>query len=70
MSTVGILCASSPAERSLLMEQSPSKRLEELIRERGRLDVELEACKELVTDCSWILSGPRAFTTNGETLPA
>jgi|HubBroStandDraft_4_1064222.scaffolds.fasta_scaffold86043_1 class 3 adenylate cyclase/pSer/pThr/pTyr-binding forkhead associated (FHA) protein len=31
------------------MEQSPSKRLEELIRERARLDVELERCKELVT---------------------
>jgi class 3 adenylate cyclase/pSer/pThr/pTyr-binding forkhead associated (FHA) protein len=31
------------------MEQSPSQRLEDLIRERTRLDVELERCKELVT---------------------
>lgn len=31
------------------MEQSPSQRLEDLIRERARLDVELERCKELVT---------------------
>jgi class 3 adenylate cyclase/pSer/pThr/pTyr-binding forkhead associated (FHA) protein len=32
-----------------MMQQEPSKRLEELIRERARLDVELERCKELVT---------------------
>ena len=32
-----------------MIEQEPSKRLEELIRERARLDVELERCKELVT---------------------
>ncbi|MGH9713120.1 MAG: FHA domain-containing protein [Candidatus Acidiferrales bacterium] len=31
------------------MEQSPSRRLEDLIRERARLDAELERCKELVT---------------------
>jgi class 3 adenylate cyclase/pSer/pThr/pTyr-binding forkhead associated (FHA) protein len=31
------------------MEQSPSQRLEELVRERARLDSELERCKELVT---------------------
>jgi len=31
------------------MEQSPSQRLEELIRERARLDIELERCKELVS---------------------
>jgi class 3 adenylate cyclase/pSer/pThr/pTyr-binding forkhead associated (FHA) protein len=35
------------AERD--MEQIPSNRLEELIRERTRLDVELERCKEMVT---------------------
>jgi class 3 adenylate cyclase len=32
-----------------MMAQEPSRRLEELIRERARLDVELELCKELVT---------------------
>ena len=32
-----------------MIEQEPSRRLEELIRERARLDVELERCKELVT---------------------
>jgi hypothetical protein len=32
-----------------MIEQKPSRRLEELIRERARLDVELERCKELVT---------------------
>ncbi len=32
-----------------MMLQEPSKRLEDLIRERARLDVELERCKELVT---------------------
>ena len=31
------------------MEQRPSNRLEELIRERARLDIELERCKEIVT---------------------
>jgi class 3 adenylate cyclase len=31
------------------MEQLPSTRLEDLIRERARLDTELERCKELVT---------------------
>jgi class 3 adenylate cyclase/pSer/pThr/pTyr-binding forkhead associated (FHA) protein len=31
------------------VEQTPSHRLEDLIRERARLDVELERCKELVT---------------------
>jgi class 3 adenylate cyclase/pSer/pThr/pTyr-binding forkhead associated (FHA) protein len=31
------------------MEQAPSNRIEDLIRERARLDVELERCKELVT---------------------
>jgi len=31
------------------MEQVPSSRLEDLIRERARLDVELERCKEIVT---------------------
>jgi class 3 adenylate cyclase/pSer/pThr/pTyr-binding forkhead associated (FHA) protein len=31
------------------MEQVPSNRIEDLIRERARLDVELERCKELVT---------------------
>lgn len=31
------------------MESSPSQRVEDLIRERARLDVELERCKELVT---------------------
>lgn len=31
------------------MEQAPSNRLEELIRERARLDMELERCKEIVT---------------------
>ncbi|MGA7921970.1 MAG: hypothetical protein WCA38_20090, partial [Candidatus Acidiferrales bacterium] len=30
-----------------MTEQEPSKRLEELIRERARLDGELERCKEL-----------------------
>jgi len=32
-----------------MMQQEPSRRLEDLIRERARLDVELERCKELVT---------------------
>lgn len=32
-----------------VMEQTPSNRLEELIRERARLDIELERCKEIVT---------------------
>jgi len=32
-----------------LTEQAPSNRIEDLIRERTRLDVELERCKELVT---------------------
>ena len=32
-----------------MIEQEPSRRLEELIRERARLDLELERCKELVT---------------------
>lgn len=32
-----------------MIEQGPSGRLEEGIRERARLDVELERCKELVT---------------------
>jgi hypothetical protein len=32
-----------------MIEQEPSGRLEEPIRERARLDVELECCKELVT---------------------
>jgi class 3 adenylate cyclase/pSer/pThr/pTyr-binding forkhead associated (FHA) protein len=31
------------------MEQAPSNRIEELVRERARLDAELEGCRELVT---------------------
>ena len=31
------------------MESSPSQKVEDLIRERARLDVELERCRELVT---------------------
>jgi len=31
------------------MEQEPSNRLEQLIRERARVDAELERCRELVT---------------------
>lgn len=37
------------AQAERVMEQPPSNRLEELIRERARLDVELERCKEIVT---------------------
>jgi class 3 adenylate cyclase len=31
------------------MESSPSQKVEDLVRERARLDVELERCRELVT---------------------
>lgn len=32
-----------------MIERKPSRRLEELTRERARLDVELQRCKESVT---------------------
>src|SRR5215469_5953747 len=43
------------------MEKSPSDRLEELIRERARLDVELERCKELVTVLFVDIAGSTRF---------
>src|SRR5215469_18564228 len=43
------------------MEKSPSDRLEELIRERARLDVELERCKELVTVLFVDIAGSARF---------
>ncbi len=44
-----ITCAASSDSPSHFLEQAPSNRIEDLIRERARLDVELERCKELVT---------------------
>jgi len=43
------------------MEQAPSRRLEDLIRERARLDVELERCKEIVTVLFVDIAGSTRF---------
>jgi hypothetical protein len=53
-----------------MIEQEPSRRLEELIRERARLDVELERFKELVTVLLWTSWDPLAFTTSMVMSPA
>jgi len=43
------------------MQESPSQRLEELIRERARLDIELERCRELVTVLFVDIAGSTRF---------
>jgi class 3 adenylate cyclase/pSer/pThr/pTyr-binding forkhead associated (FHA) protein len=44
-----------------MQQQSPSQRLEELIRERARLDIELERCRELVTVLFVDIAGSTRF---------
>jgi class 3 adenylate cyclase/pSer/pThr/pTyr-binding forkhead associated (FHA) protein len=51
----------------LVMEQAPSNRLEQLIRERARLDAELECCRELVAVLFVdIVGSTRFYDENGD----